>query len=333
MRASGLLLPSLLVATGIMHSHPPDQPCPVFTADDTISKISPKDRIFRFEGGYLAIVTELRLDTDGSPVAYHPANKGTTHLCNGLDPIIEGKRITDKSSSSPCFAAVRAAIDAQWHRTASPGFCIYGFLAPGNKAAGVNCDAWGGSFGTGEIPLQGANEPAPGFFISTTSTTNPGVFTGDTQARYLNSDATPYAVIPSTLVRRGLLPKKGGIAWAWNPKTGRTASAVFGDTQSKFGEISIAFAQKLEKGEIRAISPSALSGNGEIPWPYGKRRTGEVRLMHSPSAPVALLYFSQPPAPELPSFDPQNLETAAAALLQRTGGPDRMQSCLKAVLP
>ena len=305
--------------------------CPAFVLDDGIHKISPQDRVFHFEGGYVAIVNEVRLDTDGSPLAYQPENKGTTHLCNALDPIIDGKRNTDKARGSQCFAAVDAAIKAGWRRSESPSFCIYGFYAPGTNAPALACNAWGGAFGKGEIPRQGPADPAPGFFISTTSAYNPGVFADDSQAKYLNSDRTPYAVIPRDLVSRHLLPR-AGVTWAWNPKSDRTAAAVFGDTQSKFGEISVAFAQKLEKGEIRDISPAAVAGQAEVPWPYGVRRTGEVRLMHSPSAPVVFVYFSQSPTPALAAYDPDAIEAAAANLLQRVGGPDLLKECLKPLL-
>ena len=160
------LLAALLVSTAALPSQPARNACPAFTPDDSVHKISPQDRVFRFDGGYVAIVNEIRLDTDGSPVAYHPENKGTTHLCNGLDPIVDGKRNTDKGRGSPCFAAVDAAIKAGWRRSESPSFCIYGFYAPGSRRPYAGCDAWGGEFGKGEIPRQGPTDPAPGFFVS-----------------------------------------------------------------------------------------------------------------------------------------------------------------------
>jgi hypothetical protein len=319
------------VLTVLLRSQPTPDACPVFTPDESISRITPKDRVFRFEGGYVAVVNEIRLDTDGSPVAYHPLNKGTTNLCNGLDPIIDGKRIFDKKAGSPCFAAVRAAIDAGWRREASPGFCLYGFYAPGTESKDLKCTAWGGAFGTGEIPHQGEGDPAPGFFISMTAAANPGRAPEDSQHRYLDSDRTPYVVIPGALVRSKSLPASG-VAWAWNPKSNRSAAAVFGDTQSKFGEISVAFAQKIEKGRMDPIASSALTGESPIPWPYGKRSTGEVRLIGSPTGPVVFVYFSQAPSPRLASYDPDTIESATAAFLRRFGGPDHLQSCLKPLL-
>jgi hypothetical protein len=304
--------------------------CPAFTPDKSIPKDRPADHIFRFNGGFVAVVNRVRLDTDGSPISYHPGNKGSTDLCNGLDPIIDGKRITAKSPIEPCATAVKAAIQANWDRSRSPEFCIYGFVAPTTKHPGAKCNAWGGASGSGPIPRQGLGESAPGFFVSTTSVVNPEVKDNNKQARYINSDTIPYVVVPGTLLVANELPR-GGVAWAWNEKTKRTATGLFGDTQSQFGEVSIAFAQKLEKGTITPITTAAMNGDGALPWPYG-RKNGKVGLTASPSAPVVFVYFSQRPSPALTKFTPEAIEAATVAALQAFGGPDKFTNCLKPLL-
>ena len=308
--------------------------CPSFAPDPTIRTISPKDRVFKFDGGYAAVVHEIALDTDGSPVSYHPQNHGTTHLCNGLDPIVDGKRVSDKGPNSACYGAVRAAMEVNWDRAQSPSFCIYGFYVDGTKdpACGNDRIAWGGALGNGEIPRQGAQDPAQGFFISLTAAHNPGVSNDRSQAKYLDSDRTPYAVVPAELVARRALPR-GGIAWGWNPQSGRTGAAVFGDTQHKFGEISIAFAQELEKGEISPIAPAALSGAAAIPWPYGKTKAGEVRLLHSPSTPLIFVYFAKPPATVLSRDSPDAISGAAVELINQNGGRAQLEQCLRGLVP
>src|ERR1035437_5038450 len=111
--------------------------CPNLTAFTPPEKIQSTDRAYRFEGGYVAAIGEMCVDSDGSPVAYHPLNLGTTHLCNGLDPVIDGKRVRDKKrATSPCFAAVEKAIQAKWDPARSPEFFIYGFVAPTTGAKG-----------------------------------------------------------------------------------------------------------------------------------------------------------------------------------------------------
>lgn len=331
-KASLLLVLAGAIALPLCSQDPPSA-CPSFSLDENIKKITPQDRIYHFTGGYVAIVNEVALDTDGSPVAYHPENRGTTHLCNGLDPVIDGKRVADKGRNSPCYDAVRAAIQANWNRSQSPSFCVYGFYVEGTKetVCGNEKIAWGGAFGNGDIPRQDANDPAPGFFISLTAAHNPGVLSDKSQAKYLDSDRTPYAVVPSELVSRKLLPRIG-IAWAWNPKSGRTAAGVFGDTQHKFGEISIAFAQELEMGRIDPIAPASLSGTSAIPWPYGKTSTGDVRLRHSPSTPVVLVYFSKTPAPALADYHPNTIDSAAKRLLDDAGSLSEFEKCLTPLL-
>ena len=180
------------------------------------------------------------------------------------------------------------------------------------------------------IALQTESDPAPGFFVSTTSTTNPGQAADDQQAKYLDADRTPYAVIPGNLVRRNVL-RKGGIGWAWNPQSDRTASGVFGDTQSRFGEISVAFAQSIEKGAISPITPQALA-SGVVPWPYGRRPNGDVRLTNSPRGPVVFVYFSTPPDPSLTNFEPATIDAAAQVLVQRAGGIEVLKQCLRPLL-
>jgi hypothetical protein len=319
----------LFCSVRLVDGQPAAGTCPQLTHDTTIAKISPADRVLRFDGGYVAIVNEIRLDSDGSPVAYHPANGGTTHLCNGLDPIINGRRITDKNPSSPCFQAVRYAMAADWKRASSPTFCIYGFFAPGTADARFrSCNLWGGSFGRGEIPLQAANDPAPGFFVSTTAARSPGSGAEDRPSTYIDADRTPYAVVPGSLVSRNVL-RKGGIAWAWNPQSDRASSGVIGDSQSKFGEISVAFAQQLEKGVITPIKPRDLESGGAVPWPYQREQNGNVRLRSSPRGPAVFVYFSAAPDPALSNYEAASIAAAARTLVQRFGGPDALKRCLR----
>jgi hypothetical protein len=89
----------------------PDIGCPAFSPDTTIKKLSAKDQVYRFSGGYVAVVHAIAMDNDGSPVSYHPQNHGTADLREGVDPIIDWRRVSDKRRGSPCYEAVKAAID------------------------------------------------------------------------------------------------------------------------------------------------------------------------------------------------------------------------------
>jgi hypothetical protein len=315
-------LPLVLALPAISTAQPG---CPALEPFTPPAKISPQDKVFRFQGGFIAIVHELRIDSDGSPVAYHPENLGTTHLCNGLDPYVGGKCISDKDpKTSPCYAALKSAISMGWERDQSPPFCIYGFVAPATKDPVTGKPAWGGPFGAGPIPRQPASAAAPGFFVSTTALTNPG-FQNDDQRRYFDADKVSYVVVPGVLVRKRDL-HAGGIAWAWNPRTGRRAAAVIGDTQSKFGEVSVALAQLIEKGRLDPIPLEAVTGSAAAPWPYARTKSGRVRLVGNPKGPVVFVYFSNPPATA-------SADSAAAILLNSIGGEDHLKACLKPHLP
>jgi hypothetical protein len=296
--------------------------CPNLTPFTPPEKITATDRAYRFEGGYVAVIGEMRVDSDGSPVAYHPLNLGTTHLCNGLDPVIDGKRVRDKKRGSPCFAAVEKAIQAKWDPAGSPEFFIYGFVAP------TTGPKWGGPSGGKPIPVQGASDPAPGFFISTTARQVPGAAALPESQRYLNADAIPYVVVPTSLVTTGPL-RRGGLAWVWNTAKGHTAPAVMGDVQSAFGEGSAALAQLVESGQLSPLSPALLNGTGPVPAPY-VRSGGKVKLSLNPKGPLVFVYFDGVPAPALPDYRPATLVAAVDLVLARFGGAEGLKTCLAA---
>jgi hypothetical protein len=296
--------------------------CPALTPFAPPEKITATDRAYRFEGGYVAVIGEMRVDSDGSPVAYHPLNLGTTHLCNGLDPVIDGKRERSKKRDSPCFGAVEKAMQAKWDPAGSPEFFIYGFVAPTTGAK------WGGPSGGKPIPVQGAGDPAPGFFISTTARQVPGAAALPESQRYLNADAIPYVVVPTSLVTGGPL-RRGGLAWVWNTAKDQTAPAVMGDVQSAFGEGSVALAQLVESGQLNPLTPTMLTGTGPVPAPY-VRSGGKVKLSLNPKGPLVFVYFDGAPTPALGDYRPGTLGAAVDRVLARFGGAAGLKACLAA---
>ena len=92
--------------------------CPAFTpvSTDEIPRISPDDKIFRFDAGFVAVVHAMTVDTDGSAYAYHPQDLGTSYLCDGLDPYDEATHTcdSDKTPGSRCFAEVSEAMHSNW---------------------------------------------------------------------------------------------------------------------------------------------------------------------------------------------------------------------------
>jgi hypothetical protein len=96
---------------------------------------------------------------------------------------------------------------------------------------------------TGRPIIQGANDPAPGFYISTTSLEDPNCEREDTR-RYVNAETKNFIVLPGRL---GLGAKLGDFAVVIHPQTSALAYAVYADAgpANKIGEASIALANSL----------------------------------------------------------------------------------------
>lgn len=93
-----------------------------------IPRISSDDKIFRFDGGFVAVIHAMAVDTDGSAYAYHPQDLGTSYLCDGLDPYDEVAHTCDrdKTPGSRCFTLGQAAasqLSADLVRSPLPGWC------------------------------------------------------------------------------------------------------------------------------------------------------------------------------------------------------------------
>jgi hypothetical protein len=121
----------------------------------------------------------------------------------------------------------------------------------------------------GSPVVQGPLDPAPGFYVSTTSLEDRGQ-SKDSPLRYVNSSRIPYVVVPPSVLKQGV--KLGDFAVV--QKGGRTAFAIVADVgpEKKLGEGSIALADALgiasnpRKGGARSGIDYVLfpgSGNGK----------------------------------------------------------------------
>lgn len=97
----------------------------------------------------------------------------------------------------------------------------------------------------GEPAIQGATDPAPGFYISCTSLQDATKKLTDPE-RYVNSDSIPYIVLPNNKLLLAEI-KIGDIAKVKNLRNGRIAYAICADVGSKdkIGEGSIFLAREL----------------------------------------------------------------------------------------
>lgn len=181
-------------------------------------------QVFR-DAGSNAIVfaSQMQVNTDGAPDSYHPGDIGITHICNGVSV---GRSCTWKADCLPEFRQARAE-----HFRGPTKIC---FFAMATDASGVPI-------------IQGASDPKPGYFVSTTALTQPGANPRTPQAQ-LDSNTVPFAVIPSTWQStRKPGPRLGDFGVAYRRSTGKSAFFVVGDTgpRNKLGEGSVALHQAL----------------------------------------------------------------------------------------
>lgn len=92
----------------------------------------------------------------------------------------------------------------------------------------------------------GAVGPAPGFFISATSLSNPAFPHNDTR-RYVDASVIPYVVLPKSTFPAppGTTLKSGCVVFVVDTTTGGSTGAIFADVGRAVGEGSIALALRL----------------------------------------------------------------------------------------
>ena len=153
---------------------------------------------------------------------------------------------------------------------------------PGNtglddlKHAGYTGNWWGVAThdaSTGGEPLiQKAGDPAPGYYVSTTSLVDNSLPYAD-PLRYADARSLPYFVLPDRFSPRIAL---GDIAWVYNENNGSSAFAVFADAGPDVGEGSMFLAALLgidnnprdggvADGVLFFIFEGSGRGNGVIP--------------------------------------------------------------------
>jgi hypothetical protein len=110
--------------------------------------------------------------------------------------------------------------------------------------------------------VQGPNDPAPGYYVSTTSLTNDRFKKHDPR-RYVDAQSVPYVVLPGGCAVAKILADKqvglGSLAVVHRPTHGQLVGAVYADTgpATEVGEGSMRLAQAL------GFSPDARAGGTE----------------------------------------------------------------------
>ncbi|MEX6686459.1 glycoside hydrolase family 75 protein [Danxiaibacter flavus] len=124
---------------------------------------------------------------------------------------------------------------------------------------------------SGTPVVQKSTDPAPGFYISTTSLQDASKNATDA-SRYVDSESINFIVLPGGL---GLSQKLGDFAIVINPATGAYEYAVYADggPANKIGEASIALAKALgvpfspKNGGVASGIVYIVFPNSKAGWP------------------------------------------------------------------
>ena len=143
---------------------------------------------------------------------------------------------------------------------------------------------------SGQPLEQGANDPCPGAFVSTTALGDPSLPDGNPR-RYVDAATVPYVSVPPELLHLGV--KKGDLALV--TYRGASSPAIVADVgpHGKIGEGSIALASAL------GLPPSPINGGTDRPlqwtiWPGTASTPAWPRALDEIAATVATLAAALP---------------------------------------
>jgi hypothetical protein len=157
-----------------------------------------------------------------------------------------------------------------------------------NYNGGTNGEWWGvATNDQGQPIVQGAKDPYPGYYVSSTSLIDRSKQVND-PSRYVNAEEIPYIVLPVPLYTKAQV-NLGDFAAVVNKANGKIAYAIFADVgpPEKLGEGSICLANELEinsspkyggadEGIIYIVFPG--SGNGHPRSKEEIRAEGQLLL-------------------------------------------------------
>jgi hypothetical protein len=236
----------------------------------------------------IAFASQMHVNTDGAPDSYHPDNIGITHICNGVNL---GASSTWKEDCLPTFRQAKAE--------GFRGDARVRFFAMVTDRAGVPI-------------IQGANDPRPGFYVSTTALKQPGADAGTPNGQ-VDSNTVPFAVIPGPWQsRRDPGPQLGDFGIAVRRSDGKVVPFVIADTgpPRKLGEGSVALHQAL--------------GNDPFQMRFGVRRAWS-----GISHPDVFYVMFPGTAVRDERFTAEMVATHAQRSLAAFGGEERLRTCVR----
>jgi hypothetical protein len=216
-REGALLLALLLLASPAA----PASPCPYRPWDEYHGI-----KLLRLQGGsaYLYSPTQVRIDADGAPNAYHPDDARLRCKAHG------------DYKGLDCLPHAGYPGTSWWPSVLVPD--------PAHP----------------ERPyVQPPLSEFAGFFVSQTTLEDPSHEETD-PARYVDSRTIPYVVFPATFHGRTGTGTMGDLGYAFDPGSGRASPFVVADVGpagAPLGEISIALGEA-----IGGTTPNAITGEG-----------------------------------------------------------------------
>lgn len=267
-------------------------------------------RAWQLTDGGIAAFAKLNINIDGYARAYHPRNAqagALIHLCNaGRVHLPDGSAYEGSESNATCsgrFMQDVARIGAAgWADPSVGAVSWYGILGRGSATIK------GRQIGSVEPVLQ---KDGSGFYVSPTTLADRSVADAAEQSRYVNPLRIAAAVVPRSLIAKGVATGTFGVAF----NTGKRIAVPFvvGDAGPRIGEASVALA-RLAAGE-------ALKDD----LTRAERFTGQV------DAPDVLWVFFKGAAERFDSRNESATTAKAQAAYQAWGGDARLAKCVQQV--
>jgi hypothetical protein len=152
--------------------------------------------------------------------------------------------------------------------------------------------------------VQGASDPAPGYYVARTSMTNPAVRNCRLQRNYVHSGEIPYVAISPVISRvSGGNGGKGRLGIVVDLENGKRGFALHADQAPSSG---------IGEGSMRLARTLGLDDNPRIGG-TGQRRFAFILFPSTAGFPA----------------DAQAVETAAASALAAWGGEARLNACIE----
>ncbi|WP_228255755.1 hypothetical protein [Pollutimonas thiosulfatoxidans] len=279
-------------------------------AGTIISALGGVNRAWVLSDGGIAAFAKMNINIDGYKRAYHPKNADAgalIHLCNaGKVYLPDGTSYQGSESSRTCtgrFMSDVARIGAAGWKDASVGAVNwYGIL--GHESVRI-----AGRTVTSVVPVVQAD--GSGFYVSPTALADSSITDRADQSRYVNALRVPAAVVPSSVLSRGIAMGSFGVAYELNKKI--AVPFVVGDVGPRIGEGSVALARLIAGQPLKdEISRS-------------ERFVGQV------DRPEVLWIFFKTPAEKYDSKNEEATVAKANAAYSAWGGAERLTACAKVV--